>query len=593
VPQYANFQVDPRLATLLGEYYRSSEAALKELVDNAWDADADTVRIDLPKAMTSDPIIISDDGSGMTPQEVTSEYLVVASDRRTRKGEVTPGKKRKVKGRKGIGKFAGLMAADLMEVETRARGNRTTLSISKADLINAKRDLEKFDIPVDIVKEDSDRHGTTIGLKSLNQQLAFPDPDKLKHLLILEYGREKDFTIYVDGAALAIDDIPGHGVTEERTLEGVGPVKLQLKVIDGKQSVKQAGVIIRVGGKIVGRPSSFGLDDAEDIPKKLLKRIYGEIEADGLADHVTADGAAVIENSKPFEKVTELVQQTIRRELEAVYKNEMTLAKARLQAEINRRLADVPEHRREFARKAMERVMQRFYGESEERITPIVSVMLDGLEKDEYWFVLKRIDEAKDADVETFAGALAAFGLLEISIMAEQSARRMRFLDDVDELIANPKTLESTMHKALEKNLWVLGVKYSLMSSNQTLARIVEENIGKKFTGARANKRPDLFLAQNIYGQHLLVEFKRPNHTITRDDENQAEKYRDDLSAHFKDIDIIVLGSKRDAKIATAYNSRSIQLISYADMISQARTELSALVQQLQTESLETAVGSS
>jgi hypothetical protein len=291
--------------------------------------------------------------------------------------------------------------------------------------------------------------------------------------------------------------------------------------------------------------------------------------------------------------VTELVQQTIRRELEAVYKNEMTLAKARLQAEINRRLADVPEHRREFARKAMERVMQRFYGESEERITPIVSVMLDGLEKDEYWFVLKRIDEAKDADVETFAGALAAFGLLEISIMAEQSARRMRFLDDVDELIANPKTLESTMHKALEKNLWVLGVKYSLMSSNQTLARIVEENIGKKFTGARANKRPDLFLAQNIYGQHLLVEFKRPNHTITRDDENQAEKYRDDLSAHFKDIDIIVLGSKRDAKIATAYNSRSIQLISYADMISQARTELSALVQQLQTESLETAVGSS
>jgi hypothetical protein len=33
---YANFEVDPRLATLLGESYRSTELAIKELVDNAY-----------------------------------------------------------------------------------------------------------------------------------------------------------------------------------------------------------------------------------------------------------------------------------------------------------------------------------------------------------------------------------------------------------------------------------------------------------------------------------------------------------------------------------------------------------------------------
>jgi hypothetical protein len=582
MPQYANFQVDPRLATLLGEYYRSSEAALKELVDNAWDADAARVDITLPKPLTGDPIILSDDGSGMTPQEVKSEYLVVASDRRTRKGEITLGKKRKVKGRKGIGKFAGLMAADVMKVQTRARAKETALTISKQDLISAKRDLEKFDIPVDTVSCGEDVHGTTITLSNLNQNLAFPDPDKLRQLLILEYGREREFAIYVDGSPLVIDDIPGHGVTEETNVVGIGPVKLHLKIVDGKQSVKNAGVVMRVEGKIIGRPSAFGLEEADDIPKKLLRRVYGEVEVDGLAEHVTADGAAVIENSKPFQQVREIVQATIRRELESVYKNEMSLAKARLQAEINRRLANLPEHRREFAGRAMERVMQRFYGESEERITPIVSVMLDGLEKDEYWFVLKRIDEAKDEDVESFATALAEFGLLEITVMAEQAVRRMRFLDDLDQLIANDATIESTMHKALEKNLWVFGPEYSLMSSNQTLARIVEEYVGKKFTGERASKRPDLFLAQNIYGRHLLIEFKRPSVTVGRDDENQAEKYRDDLTEHFKDIEIIVIGGKRDTKLATEYSAKGIQLVSYADVISQARTELSALVQQLQ-----------
>ena len=37
------FQVDSRLATLLSQEYPSSERALKELVDNAWDADAEHV----------------------------------------------------------------------------------------------------------------------------------------------------------------------------------------------------------------------------------------------------------------------------------------------------------------------------------------------------------------------------------------------------------------------------------------------------------------------------------------------------------------------------------------------------------------------
>ncbi|MGE0328323.1 MAG: ATP-binding protein [Polyangiaceae bacterium] len=101
----ARFKVDPKLASLLGESYRSSEEALKELVDNAWDADAENVNITLPGAVDGGPIVIEDDGSGMTETELREEYLKIANDRCTRKGETTPTKRRKVKGRKGIGKF--------------------------------------------------------------------------------------------------------------------------------------------------------------------------------------------------------------------------------------------------------------------------------------------------------------------------------------------------------------------------------------------------------------------------------------------------------------------------------------------------------
>ena len=52
----ARFQVDSRLARLLSQEYPSTEKALKELVDNAWDADAENVHISLPAPMTDAPI---------------------------------------------------------------------------------------------------------------------------------------------------------------------------------------------------------------------------------------------------------------------------------------------------------------------------------------------------------------------------------------------------------------------------------------------------------------------------------------------------------------------------------------------------------
>ena len=52
------YRVDTQLARLLAEGYRSSEAALKELVDNVGDADAETVRFTLPTPMIQGPIVI-------------------------------------------------------------------------------------------------------------------------------------------------------------------------------------------------------------------------------------------------------------------------------------------------------------------------------------------------------------------------------------------------------------------------------------------------------------------------------------------------------------------------------------------------------
>jgi len=90
IAQIANFSVDPRLAAILGENYTSSERALRELVDNAWDAEAKIVRITLPDILTEAPIIVTDDGSGMKEQELRQEYQPGSDRDRHARGTEAP-----------------------------------------------------------------------------------------------------------------------------------------------------------------------------------------------------------------------------------------------------------------------------------------------------------------------------------------------------------------------------------------------------------------------------------------------------------------------------------------------------------------------
>lgn len=570
----ARFQVDPQLAHLLGEGYRSSEQALKELVDNAWDAEARTVRITLPGPMTKDPIIISDDGAGMTENEVRSEYLKVASARRSRRGERTPVLNRQVKGRKGIGKFAGLMAAAVMGLDTRSRGQRTSLRIRKEDLLQSQTDLEGIDLQLVSEPCEPDASGTTVTLSELNQGLEFPAPERLRELLVLEYGRNADFSIVVNGEPLAVEDIPGEQITHVTELPGVGRVAMNVTVADSNKPLKHSGIVIRVGGKVVGRPMYLGLEENEEIPPRLLRKLYGEIEADGLVGDVTSDWGAIIENSTALAAVQAWARTALEQGVRKTFVREVRNARARQQKAIDDRLARLPEHRRSLAEQALSRIFLKFYGESEDRIGTIISVTLDAFERDEYWAVVRALEDARHQEVGVLADAIASFGLVDVALMAQQAKRRLAVLDSLDELLVRPGTLEQEMHTVFEHNLWLLEADYQLRSSNKTLATVLKDWAGQAFKGARARMRPDLFLCANAEQRYLLIEFKEPQHTLSREDEMQALKYRDDLLPQFSPIDVLVIGGRRSQAQLLGTNYPHLNVATYVEVVSKARSRL-------------------
>jgi hypothetical protein len=579
----ANFSVDTRLASLLGENYRSTEAALKELVDNAWDADADTVWITLPKALTEDPIVVRDDGLGMRPAEIRNDYLNIARDRRSRKGERTQKHNRRVKGRKGIGKFAGLAAAQVMQVTSVAGGESTSLEINKDILLATNEDLERINLPLSIEPAAPDAHGTTVTLRSLNQTLNFPTEEMMRSALVYEYGRVEGIRIFVNDQPLTIEDVPGVSYESKATFPTAGEAAFRVTISEGTKTPKYPGIVLLCDGKAIGKPSMFGLEDDEAIPRKLLKRVFGEIEVDGLEDHVTAGWDTVFENSKPLQEVRDWLQPRLKEALNLSYRSEMAAQKRKLDARIQRRLERMPEHRRTFAEAAISRVLEKFYGERPERIDAVADVVLDAMERDEYWSVLKTIHEAKHGDVGSFAEALEQFGLLDLALIAENAKHRLDYLDMLDSLAANAATVEKDMHKAIENSLWTLGGKFHLMASNKTLRRIVQEYGDKKFVGPRAEKRPDLLLAADSSERYMLIEFKRPSHAIDRQDEAQAREYRDDFVSLVpgKAIDVLVIGGRRVKDASSLYDGADLKVVSYADVISQARHELNWLIDNL------------
>lgn len=575
---HLRFQVDSRLATLLSQEYSSSERALKELVDNAWDADAEKVSITLPRPMSGDPIVIQDDGTGMTEEELRRHYLSIATDRRSRRGERTSGKNRLVKGRKGIGKFAGLMAAAAMTLETHARDRLCRFTLRLDDLSQVE-DIEQLDIGLHSEPCGPELHGTTITLSDLYQGLAYPDANKLRQILLQDYGRQDDFSITVDGKRLDVDDVAGSYSEQEQELPNAGKVKLRFAISDGKTGLRQPGITLRVDGKAVGRPGFFGLDQRDDFPSKLLRKLYGEIEADGLRDHITAGWDAAVENSELLQEVEAYIQPILREAYEQQYRREIQLAQARLQRAILARLSALPEHKRVFADRAIKKILDKYYGEPESKVEPIVNVLLDALERSDYRILLEHIAEATPGDVASIADRLSDFGLAEMAFLVQQAVARQVFLDQLDELARESATTEAVMHKALERNLWVLGPEYSLFSSNSTLRRQIEDVLGKTYAGDKADKRPDLLLNENLSGEYLLIEFKRPRHALNHADYVQTIGYRHELSKYLNSpIRVLLVGGSRSPDFPVDNREPEVEARIFGQVVSTARRQIEWLL---------------
>lgn len=176
-PRTLNFDVSSGLKRVLGrELITDDEVAIFELVKNSFDAGADTVRLYFGESH----VVVADNGDGMSYDDLIKKWLFVAYSSK-REGPVArdyrdlAAERRHFAGSKGIGRFSSDRLGEKIILQTRPRGEATSLVHRLAVDWNRfeKNDRERFEkIPV-----------------AYSETSAFSLPDELKQFgLTLGHG---------------------------------------------------------------------------------------------------------------------------------------------------------------------------------------------------------------------------------------------------------------------------------------------------------------------------------------------------------------------------------------------------------------------
>lgn len=127
-----NFKFSISILNHLGRgLYRSFATIIAEAISNSWDADAESVHVEI----TKDSLVIWDDGVGMDADDLQNKFLRIGYERRSM-SQWSDEKKRRVLGRKGIGKLAYLSISDKVTVIAKKKTGK---------MVSVVMDNEKID----------------------------------------------------------------------------------------------------------------------------------------------------------------------------------------------------------------------------------------------------------------------------------------------------------------------------------------------------------------------------------------------------------------------------------------------------------------
>lgn len=190
----ARFRPRARMVKILGEHLiRDNTVGLMELVKNGYDADAQTVRVELHHLQTlqETTVVVQDDGVGMTEEIIHGPWFEPAhggKESQKETGSRTP-LGRLPLGEKGVGRFAAQKLGHRLELVSRPVGEQVefVVSIDWRAFEGAEQYLDEIEIPITSRKPEifqGETHGTRLTMQHARQIWTRRDIQRFQASLI-------------------------------------------------------------------------------------------------------------------------------------------------------------------------------------------------------------------------------------------------------------------------------------------------------------------------------------------------------------------------------------------------------------------------
>lgn len=480
--------------------YSNIPAVLSELVANAWDADANQVKISIDP---SGRIVVEDDGYGMTLNDINERFLKVGYRRRVNSASSPKG--RAVMGRKGIGKLSSFSIANIVEVHTVRGAERNALRMNRARIEEEIKEEGSGEYhPEDIEPQiDKIEHGTRIVLRNLDKNVSWTAPHLRRRLArrFSVIGPANEFHVVVNESEVTSSDRDFYNKLEflwhfgkQTDAMQVGNLK-QRRELDANVDVtgndRNLPERHEVWGWIgtVDRPDS--LDEVNNsivllargklVHENLLPQfkeagmyaqyVVGEINADFLDDDgpdiVTSNRQSVKEDDPRYGAVCEFVQATLKK-----IKNDWTGLR---QEEGKKRALTYPSVERWYNRLGMDgkRTAERLFARIESLMLPDLeakkelyrSTML-AFEKLALHDMLSVLDSIESqAEFETLSRVMVGVEEVEAFHYHEVALGRLKVIEQLRNLV-DKGVLEKVLQKFIFRELWLLHPSWERAASN-------------------------------------------------------------------------------------------------------------------------------
>ena len=538
------------LVRTLGSIAQSPEAALTELVANAWDAGAAEVTIVVPEHADDDVIVIEDDGSGMTPEQFREKWMTLGYDRIRHQGawaEFPPDRadwKRPAFGRNGVGRHGMLCFAEKYEVETRRDGKKGKFVVATS---SGKE-------PFVVVKEKISKapgHGTKLSAV-VTRSLA--SPERVRNVLSARFLHDPRFRVIVNGRHV---DLSQHKGLIDQTVLSIGEAaRAEAYFIDSTKSAKTTqyqGVAFWVGTRLVGDPAwAAGSTVFLDGRTRIAKRYSVVVKSADLFDEVLPDWSG-FKKSDQVERLYSVVADYV----ETVFKKLSTERMQDTTEAVFREHRDDLDTLKPLARLEVSEFVKVVTDEQPtiqpEALSAALKAVINIEKTRAGASLLEKLSKLSEEDIEGLDRLLGEWSVRDALTVLDELDRRLVVIGAVERLCGDSNVDElHVLHPLITEARWLFGHEFDTpeFAANVSLTTAMQKVFAKRAKDdsfANPRKRADLIVLADatISGvcteqvdeesglvamrEILLVELKRGNAEITRENIHQASDYVEDL----------------------------------------------------------------